>query len=165
MIASARVATWAAISLACTVPRIVTAQASGARLTPEFRGDAIVAEHRTALQAGGGVQIPAGYYVRIGMLGAAGADVVPHATEASGRFDLVGRFLLDPFRQSEWGLSIGAGLSLRVHAGDHVRPYLLTLLDLEGPRNSAGLAPSVQLGLGGGARIGAGLRWVPKLTR
>ena len=143
----------------------VPAQTGGERLTPEVRMDAIVAAHRTSLQAGGGVQIPAGVYVRIGLIGAAGADVLAGGREASGRLDVVGRFLLDPFRQTPWGLSAGAGLSLRARAADHVRPYLVTVVDIEGPRGNSGMAPSLQLGVGGGVRLGAAVRWVPRQTR
>ena len=143
----------------------VRAQGSGERLTPEVRVDAIVTAHRRSLQAGGGVQVPAGYYARIGLLGAAGIDVGAGGREASGRLDVVGRFLLDPFRQSSWGLSVGAGLSLRAHSGDHVRPYLVTVVDLEGPRGRGGMAPSLQVGVGGGVRLGAGVRWVPPQAR
>ena len=155
----------AALLLVLARPAALWAQASGERLTPEVRVDAIVASHRTALQAGGGVQIPVGYYARIGLIGAAGADVVAGDRGASGRLDVVGRFLLDPFRQTPWGLSVGAGLSLRARSGDHVRPYLVTVLDLEGPRGGSGMAPSLQVGVGGGARLGAGARWVPRQAR
>lgn len=132
---------------------------------PELRVDAIVAAHRTSYQAGGGVQLPAGNYARIGLIGAAGTDVAAGRQEASGRLDVMGRFLLDPYRQTSWGLSLGAGLSLRAHAGDHVRPYLITVVELEGPRGSNGIAPSLQLGVGGGIRVGAGMRWVPRQAR
>ena len=154
-----------ALLLVLAHPATARAQASGERLTPEVRVDAIVAAHRTSLQAGGGVQIPLGYYGRIGVIGAAGTDVVAGARGASGRLDVVGRFLLDPFRQSSWGLSVGAGLSLRARSGDLGRPYLVALIDLEGPRGNSGMAPALQVGVGGGVRIGAGVRWVPRQAR
>ena len=158
--------TWGVVLLlVLTGSATVRAQAGGERLTPEVRMDAIAAAHRTSLQSGGGVQIPAGYYVRIGVVGAAGTDVLAGGREASGRMDVVGRFLLDPFRQTAWGLSVGAGLSLRARSGDHVRPYLVTIVDIEGPRGNGGMAPSLQLGVGGGVRVGAALRWVPRPTR
>ena len=155
----------AALALVLAGAAAVRAQASGERLAPEVRLDAIVAAHRTSLQAGGGVQIPFGYYARIGLIGAAGTDVVAEGREASGRLDVVGRFLLDPFRQTSWGLSVGAGLSLRARSRDHLRPYLVTVVDLEGPRGRSGMAPSLQVGVGGGTRLGAGVRWVPRQAR
>lgn len=155
----------AVVLLALGGPAAARAQGGFERLTPEVRVDAIVAAHRTSLQAGAGVQIPASYSVRIGVIGAMGTDIAAGEGQASGRLDVVGRFLLDPYRQARWGLSLGAGLSLRARAGDHVRPYLVTSVDLEGPRGGSGMAPSVQLGVGGGVRLGAGVRWVPRQAR
>jgi hypothetical protein len=135
-------------------------------IKPEIRADVISSDDRVALQAGGGVEIPAGYYARIGIIGAAGSDLVPNSSrELSGRLDVLGRFLFDPFRQSKWGFSAGAGVSLRVHEGDRVRPLLLSVIDLEAPRPPGGIAPAFQLGLGGGIRIGAALRWGGRNTR
>ena len=154
------------VLLALAWPTVAGAQSSSdARVTPELRADAIVARARTLLHAGAGLQVPAGYYARIGIIAGAGADVGTGATVASGRLDLVGRFLFDPFRQNRWGLSAGAGVSLRVREGDRVRPQLLTVFDLEGPRGENGLVPAVQLGLGGGVRLGAAMRWGAKGSR
>ena len=72
--------------------------------------------------------------------------------------DLLTRFLLDPYGQTAWGISAGGGLSLRAEPGDRVRPLLLVALDIEGRRSARGIAPAVQIGLGGGVRIGAVLR-------
>jgi hypothetical protein len=132
----------------------------GLRVKPELRADVTRIGNRYDIEAGGGVEIPMGYYTRIGVLGTAGADV-GNATQqnASGRIDVVARFLFDPFRQQRWGLSAGGGISLRAAARDHVRPYLLSVIDLEGPRSARGISPALQLGLGGGIRIGALLRW------
>ena len=132
---------------------------------PEVRMDVIATGSRTSVQAGGGLQIPAGVYARIGIIGAAGTDFVNGATQPSGRIDVLGRFLLDPFRQARWGFSAGAGVSLRAHSGDHVRPVLLAALDWEGPRSSSGIAPAIQLGLGGGIRAGVALRWAATTER
>ncbi|MEP7000654.1 MAG: hypothetical protein ABI969_09260 [bacterium] len=154
-----KVATSALIALAVAAPAVARAQAPDLRVAPELRVDAIVSEHRTAVQAGGGVQIPAGYYARIGITGAAGADFLRGETDASARVDVIGRFLFDPFRQNRWGLSAGAGVSLRAHTHDWGRPFLVAVVDLEGPRGSSGVAPTIQVGLGGGVRLGLGMRW------
>jgi hypothetical protein len=79
-------------------------------------------------------------------------------SRADARVDLLTRFLLDPFRQSRYGLSLGGGIGLRAEPGDHVRPVLLAAVDLEGARWSNGWVPAMQLGLGGGARVGVVLR-------
>ena len=154
-----------ALVLALAISATASAQGGGEQLTPEARVDAIVAARGTSLEVGGGVQVLAGYYARIAVIGAAGTDVTDGSRVGSGRLDLVGRFLLDPFRQSSWGLSVGAGVSLRARSGDHVRPYLLTVVDVEGPRAGNGVAPSLQVGVGGGVRLGAGVRWLPRRAR
>ena len=126
-------------------------------IAPEVRLDGA---HPTSVQGAIGVEIPAGTYVRVGVLGGAGATIESDgASRAAGRLDVLARFLVDPFRQSRWGFSAGAGVSLRADPGDRVRPRLLVALDLEGRRSRGGLSPSLQIGLGGGVRGGIGLRW------
>ena len=125
------------------------------RVTPELRADVIRINDTFGGEFGAGLQVPMGYYTRVGVTAAAGA-VQPNTT---GRLDVVARFLFDPFLQQRWGLSAGGGISLRTRSHDHVRPYLLTVIDLEGPHSPSGAAPSVQVGLGGGLRVGGALRW------
>jgi hypothetical protein len=133
---------------------------------PQLRAD-IIAGAKPAVQVGAGLQVPLGIYVRAGMDVAAGSriDRVSTTSRLDGRLDLLGRFLLDPFRQSKWGLSAGGGLSLRAEPGDRVRPLLLVAIDLEGRRSMRGVAPAVQMGLAGGARIGVVLRRVGAANR
>jgi hypothetical protein len=132
-------------------------------LSPELRAD-VIAGDRAVVQLGAGVQIPVGYYVRIGLVGAAGVGVGDRAapvgssegggSRRSARVDVLARFLLDPFRQSPYGLSVGGGVSLRADEGDRARPVLLVAIDVEGRRSSRGVVPAVQVGLGGGVRVG-----------
>jgi hypothetical protein len=136
-----------------------------AGMHPEFRVDMITGSASTVVQLGGGVEIPAGYYARIGVIGAVGTPVASASRVFDGRLDLIGRFLFDPFREHAWGLSAGAGVSLRVAERDKVRPYLAAVVDLEGPRSASGVAPAFQVGLGGGGRVGVALRWGGKATR
>lgn len=125
---------------------------------PELRVDLITGD-RAAVQLGAGIQIPIGYYVRVGLVGAAGVRIDSHegAGPGSSRVDVLARFLIDPFRQSPYGLSLGGGITLRADGGDRVRPALLVAMDAEG-RRAGGWTPAVQLGLGGGARIGLVMR-------
>lgn len=119
----------------------------------EYRADAILG-NGTAAQAGVGAVIPLGIYVRLGVDGAGGATWRDGETRASGRVDVIGRFLLDPFREIPIGFSLGGGVSVPYVRGDeHVRPYLATVLDIEG-RFRGGITPAVQIGLGGGTRVG-----------
>lgn len=133
------------------------------RSTPEARADVIFGR-APAVHVGAGIQVPAGYYVRVGVDAAAGVSTrsSPSTSRSvqsvDGRLDILTRFLLDPFRQSRFGLSVGGGLSLRAMRGDRVRPQLLVAVDVEGRRWSSGLVPALQLGLGGGARMGVVLR-------
>ena len=138
------------------LPAIGAAQLPTSSPMPELRLD-LIAGGRPAAQIGAGVQLPAGAYVRVGIDGAAGVSLAgsgSRAGRADGRLDLLTRFLLDPFRQRAYGLSVGGGVSLRAEPGDRVRPLLLVALEVEGRRGAGGWAPALQLGLGGGARIG-----------
>jgi hypothetical protein len=49
-------------------------------------------------------------------------------------------------------------MSLRADSGDRARPLLLVAAELEGRRSALGIVPAVQLGLGGGVRVGILLR-------
>jgi hypothetical protein len=127
---------------------------------PELRAD-LIAGGQPALQVGAGLQIPVGVYVRADIDAAVGSrlgDAPATRSRLDGRVDLLTRFLLDPYRQSAWGISAGGGLSLRAEPGDRVRPLLLVALEVEGRRSARGIAPAVQVGLGGGVRIGVVLR-------
>jgi hypothetical protein len=134
---------------------------------PELRLD-VIAGHQPAVQLGAGAQIPMGYYVRVGLDGAVGVPTganAPSPRRPDARADLLVRFLLDPFRQSAYGLSLGGGLSARAEPGDRVRPRLLVAVDLEGRRSARGLVPALQVGLGGGARVGVVLRRGARVMR
>jgi hypothetical protein len=152
--------------LAMVLPSGARAQQQTIPVVPELRVDVIAADRATSVQGAVGLEIPFGYYVRAGVLGGAGVSRARGgSSHAAGRVDLLGRFLLDPFRQSRLGFSAGAGVSLRAESGDRVRPQLLVALELEGRRSSNGVSPSFQLGLGGGVRAGVALRWSGRTTR
>jgi hypothetical protein len=160
-----RAATLAALGLALVLPmpRRAGAQASAPLAAPELRADAILGR-RPAIQIGAGVQIPVGYYVRVGVTAAVGGRIDDAASRPAsssrvdGRVDVLARFLLDPFRQTPYGLSFGGGIGLRAEPGDRARPVLLVALDVEGRRMASGWVPALQAGLGGGVRLGVVLR-------
>src|SRR5437764_12678593 len=113
----------------------------------------------SGVEAGLGVSVPAGLYMRTGLVAALGAG----RNGAEGRTDLISRFSLDPFRQSRWAPYAGSGVSGRYRVaedgGSHA--YLLVFLGLEGSLptgRTAGWVPALELGLGGGARVGLILR-------
>jgi hypothetical protein len=124
----------------------------------EGRFDAIVA-NTAGVEAGLGVSVPAGIYVRSGLVAGIGAG--RHGAE--GRTDLFARFSLDPFRQSRWAPYGGAGVSGRYRSqlDGGSRAYLLIFLGVEGPLpfgRTSGIVPAFEVGLGGGARFGVILR-------
>ena len=99
-------------------------------LQVEGRVDGIFA--RTGgVEAALGVTVPAGIYVRSGLVGGLGAG--RHGLE--GRTDFVSRFSLDPFRQSQWAPYAGAGVSGRYRSklDGGSRAYLLIFLGVERP--------------------------------
>ena len=164
MIARRAGAALGAIALLAVAPAAVHAQ-QRVPIAPEVRLD-VIGARPTSVQGAIGVEIPAGTYVRVGVLGGAGATIESGgASRAAGRLDVLARFLVDPFRQTRWGFSAGAGVSLRADPGDRVRPRLLVAFDLEGRRSRGGLSPSLQMALGGGVRGGVGLRWSGRGTR
>lgn len=155
----------AAFVLVAAPSAAASAQAPRIPIVPEVRLD-VLEGRPSSVQGAVGLNIPAGYYVRVGVLAGAGVTMERDATSrAAGRVDVLARFLIDPFRQSRWGFSAGAGVSLRADPGDRVRPRLLAALDLEGRRSLHGISPAVQIGLGGGVRGGIGLRWNGRTER
>jgi hypothetical protein len=158
----------AAIVVAAGAAQRVGAQAQAQNLVPspypELRADAIIAR-QTAAQVGAGVVIPLGIYVRLSVDAAGGATFIDGASRASGRVDAIGRFLLDPFRETPVSVSFGGGLSLPyVNGQSQVRPYLTAVVDIEG-RQRGRFTPALQVGLGGGARVGIVLRASPPRWR
>ena len=118
----------------------------------EVRLDGIISRV-SAVQLGAGLTTVMGIYLRTGVVGAVGFS----RNGVSARVDGFTRFHFDPFRQSRWAPYGGGGISGRFERRDGARAYLLLLLGLDGPINK-GVTPSVEIGLGGGARIGVALR-------
>lgn len=149
---------WLVSTLALTATSALRAQGGGGPpVYAEYRADAIVGRG-TAAQGGGGVSVPLGVYVRLAVDASGGATWRDGVTRASGRVDAIGRFLLDPFREVPVALSLGGGVSAPyVEKESQLRPYLVLVIDLEG-RTRGRLTPALQLGLGGGTRIGLVLR-------
>jgi hypothetical protein len=131
--------------------RVVEAQVfrdSTPKARIEGRLDALIAS-RTATELGAGIFVPLGEYVRAGLVGGVGPNTNP--LRITGRAELIGRFLLDPFYEHRWGPYVAGGLGLADH------PYLLVLLGLEGPRWGP-VTPALEAGVGHGVRVGFALR-------
>ncbi len=141
--------------------RALCQQSAASVVHPELHAD-VIQGSATLVHGGVGLNAAIGTYARLGAVLALGARVDDGAGAnrwGTGRLDIFGRFLLDPLRSSRWGLSGGGGVSVLAIPGERTRPYLLALLELEGPRSAGGASPIVGLGLGGGLRLGGGVRW------
>lgn len=144
------------------VPCVARAQ-EHAPIRPEVRLDATSATVQR-LELGAGAAIPMGNYVRIALLAGgglarddrvgsrAGGDRV-----AAARADIVARFQIDPFHQSRRALYGGGGVSYLASEGERGRVYITLIAGLE-LRDRGHIAPTIELALGGGVRLGVALR-------
>ena len=122
----------------------------------EARADAFFARV-DAYHAGLAASTDLGSYVRLDAIIAGGVARAGFGSGASGRAEVIGRFLLDPFRQSRWGVYGGGGLIARADEGAGTRGYLTLLVGAELPR-AGSLTPAIEVGIGGGTRVGLVLR-------
>ena len=144
------------LSLIALAPAARAQQSARSSFPPlELRVDAINVRsaHEGTVHGGIGTNVPLGPYVRFEIDAAGGVTKRDSVDHRSGRVDALARFLVDPFRETTWGLSIGGGVSSMFAEGARTHEYLVVLVDVETPRIGA-LSPAVQIGLGGGARIG-----------
>lgn len=154
-----RVRRWRAAKAAVCLLGLAVVAAEAQRpggLQPEARLD-VLASRRTALHAGVGVSAAVERYVRLELLAAAGASWRRGGAVGSARVDGVARFMLDPEFAAPWAPYAGGGIGARWDAGDGWRGVFIALLGVEGPRWGS-VVPFVEIGYGGGARVGAGLR-------
>jgi hypothetical protein len=144
-----------------TLGMLTTARAAHAQramhIQPELRADGIFARTSEA-QLAAGVSVALGRYVRVELAAGGGSAFAQGRSVASGRLDAVARFLLDPDFTQRIGLYAGGGLGLRVARELAPREVLIVVLGAEGPAYRM-LVPFVEAGYGGGARVGAGVRW------
>ena len=108
-------------------------------------------------QAGIGANGAFGYYIRLAVDAAAGASARGGAAVASGRVDVVTRYLLDPLHEFRWGPYAGGGFTAQWDRRGERRGDVLLLVGIEGPAH-AGWRTAGELGRGGGARLGVVLR-------
>lgn len=155
---TARSFLWVTLLLEVALSLSATAQLPQQQRQVETRLDGIFARSSGA-EAGLGVSVPMGIYVRSGLVAGIGGG--RHGVE--GRSDLISRFSLDPFRQSRWAPYAGGGISgrYRPRLDGGSRAYVLIFVGIEGPLplgRTSGWVPAIEVGLGGGARVGVVLR-------
>lgn len=157
---SSRAVALAALVLVAAIPLDASAQAGGARrgsrLQPEARADFIGARAEAA-HLGAGVAVPLGTYVRVALVGAAGRAWVRDGSTVAGRVDGLVRFVADPLRESRWAPYASGGVGGLYDERERWRAVLIGTLGFEGPAGG-GVVPAVEVGFGGGVRVGLVLR-------
>ena len=150
----------AVVAAAIATPRDANAQAgrrpAAPRVQPELRADFINARARAA-HIGLGFSVPVSTYVRVGMVGAGGPAWSDSTTAFSGRVDGLARFVVDPLRESRWAPYASGGLGVLYDEDDRWRAVLVGALGVEGPAMGR-VVPAVEVGFGGGARVGVSIR-------
>ncbi|HET9424071.1 MAG TPA: hypothetical protein VFO55_01770 [Gemmatimonadaceae bacterium] len=138
------------------------------RLMNEGRVDARWSRSNS-VELGWSLIIPSSVYVRSALTAAGGYVRRDQRWMRESRYEATTRFLLDPFRQARYGLSVGGGVGLTNSDGlfgepdvlgirkQRWRPYLAAFADLE-LRKAPGLTPALQVGIGSGVRVGIAVR-------
>ena len=126
------------------------------RIQPEARADFIGAR-ASAAHLGAGVSVRASTYVRIGIVAAAGQAWSDGHARAAGRVDGLVRFVVDPLREFRWAPYASGGVGGIYDQSDEWRVVLVGVLGIEGPAAGA-VIPAMEVGFGGGARIGVVVR-------
>lgn len=109
------------------------------------------------LEVGGGLSVPAGRYVRVVPLVAAGPARRAGTTGLGGRAEVTARFTLDPFEEQRWAPYGAGGLALACLPGATCTPRLVARLGVEGPA-VRGWRFAAEAGVGGGPHVTLGWR-------
>lgn len=75
----------------------------------------------------------------------------------AGRVDGLVRFVVDPFREFRWAPYAAGGISAIYDGREDWRGVLVGVLGLEGPAQG-NVVMAIEVGFGGGARVGIALR-------
>jgi hypothetical protein len=127
--------------------------APSARVVPLVRAD-VLAGSATAVHASAGAAAALGTYLRLDASVGAGPEFDHGETRATVHGELLARFVLDPFRASGRGVHAAGGLAWWSRSPHAV---LVALVGVEG-RPRSGWAPSIEVGLGRGVRVGLAAR-------
>jgi hypothetical protein len=123
----------------------------------EVRQDMTFAREPSA-HLGVGLNVRAGYYARLGAALSAGAGRdARQVWVGAQRLDLTARFLLDPFGERPRAWYGGGGVSIAQRPGARAVTAMQLVVGLEGAQEGR-VTPSVELGVGGGMRLGVVLR-------
>ena len=133
---------------------------SQSRSALEVRVDGIAASHVTTVHLGlGGTRVVA-RNLEIQLVIGGGTAFREGSSEnaAAGRADLLARFAPPPADRQRWSAYVAGGLSALVERGMSGRAVLALLVGMEGGR-ARETRSFVELGVGGGLRVGAGVRF------
>lgn len=139
---------------------MLTGAQAGAQLSREVQLEAradFIDARSTLVQGAVGLTIPASTYTRLTLLAAAGGSWRDGRSGTSARLDATARFVLDPLRAQRWSAYGGGGVSALYDDRDEWRPLIMFFAGLEGPAGR-GVVPALEVGLGGGLRVGVALR-------
>jgi hypothetical protein len=146
----------ALVTVAVVVARVVAAQAPSAPAAAfEARVDAIVASRVTTTHFGLGLTRSASRNLELSLALGGGVTVRDGQDEAaaSGRADVLARFAPLPANPNRWSAYAAGGVSALVERGARGRAVLVLIVGARGRR------ALVEAGLGGGLRLGAGVRF------
>ncbi len=153
MAALAGLALCGAAREACSQQR---GQQPAPRIQPEARAD-FIGSRATAAHVGVGVSVPASTYVRLGLVAAVGQAWSGGDASIAGRVDALVRFVVDPLREFRWAPYATGGIGGIYDGSEKWRGVLVGALGIEGPA-SGRVVPALEVGFGGGARVGVVLR-------
>ena len=142
--------------LAATAFAEAGAQRPAVRIQPEARADFIDAR-AAAAHLGIGISLPVSIYARMGLVGAAGQAWRDGEREAAGRVDALVRFVTDPFREARWAPYAAGGIGAMYNGAERWRAVLVGVLGVEGPQIRS-VVPALEVGFGGGTRVGMAVR-------
>jgi cardiolipin synthase (CMP-forming) len=143
--------------LLALVPWFVSPAALWGQARPEWR---LAAASPQGAELGFGVSVPAGPYLRMVPLVAAGGAQGTSGSEwqPAARAEVTARFSPDPTGWATWAPYGVGGLHVRCIANQRCTPALVARLGLEGPLWHGRWRPAFEAGLGGGAHVAVALR-------
>jgi hypothetical protein len=148
-----------AASLAVVAVGSTTAAARSQAIEPEARVDAIVA-HRSAIQGALGADIRMSPELHLELAAGAGPSFGGGGGPSLGaRGDAIFRFLIDPRHVTRWSPYGGGGIGARYDGSrsPEWRAVAILVVGANGPKWKH-MIPFVEAGLGGGVRLGMGVR-------
>jgi hypothetical protein len=132
------------------------AHAQRQSIEPEVRVDGIIA-HTSVIQAALGADIPISPAMHLELAAGIGPSYgAGTGSNFSARTDAVVRFLLDPQHLMKWSPYAGGGIGARYN-GPYWRGVAILVVGVNAPKWKHAI-PFIETGLGGGFRLGAGLR-------